>query len=233
MDISLYHPELGYYARAAQKTGRAGDFFTSVDVGPIFGELLAKQFAEMWQILQSGSDPRTGTGGQTPIRSRRGRRGQWASGPRCPRRSAEGPSRVLLCHPPVARRTISSRACRAAPRHSGRTPRLLAHSSSASARRDLTASSTRTNCSTRCRRTRSSMTESGLREVFVDVSVDEPFRRAVRGAVDAAHRRIPRARRRRNARRLARRGKSARRRLDETRGRIAAARLHRPDRLRP
>ena len=62
MDISLYHPELGYYARAAQKTGRAGDFFTSVDVGPIFGELLAKQFAEMWQILQLGSDPRTSTG---------------------------------------------------------------------------------------------------------------------------------------------------------------------------
>src|SRR5687767_13289030 len=51
MDISLYHPELGYYARAAQKTGRAGDFFTSVDVGPIFGELLAKQLAEMFRLL--------------------------------------------------------------------------------------------------------------------------------------------------------------------------------------
>lgn len=51
MDISLNHPELGYYARAAQKTGRAGDFFTSVDVGPIFGALLAKQFAEMWRLL--------------------------------------------------------------------------------------------------------------------------------------------------------------------------------------
>ncbi|MEO5741511.1 MAG: SAM-dependent methyltransferase [Vicinamibacterales bacterium] len=55
MDISLYHPELGYYARAAQKTGRAGDFFTSVDVGAIFGELLAKQFAEMWRVIQSQS----------------------------------------------------------------------------------------------------------------------------------------------------------------------------------
>src|SRR5688572_28471427 len=54
MDLSLYHPELGYYARAAQKTGRAGDFFTSVDVGPIFGELLAKQFAEMWRLLEKG-----------------------------------------------------------------------------------------------------------------------------------------------------------------------------------
>src|SRR5687768_12626950 len=55
MDISLYHPELGYYARAAQKSGRAGDFFTSVDVGPIFGELLAKQFAEMWRVLHAQS----------------------------------------------------------------------------------------------------------------------------------------------------------------------------------
>jgi len=51
MALSLYHPELGYYARAAQKTGRAGDFFTSVDVGPIFGALLARQFAEMWRVM--------------------------------------------------------------------------------------------------------------------------------------------------------------------------------------
>src|SRR5262249_24334444 len=57
MDISLYHPELGYYARAARRTGRAGDFFTSVDVGPIFGELLAKQFAEMWRLLPESSIP--------------------------------------------------------------------------------------------------------------------------------------------------------------------------------
>jgi SAM-dependent MidA family methyltransferase len=55
MELSLYHPELGYYARAARKTGRAGDFFTSVDVGPIFGEMLARQLAEMWRILQRQS----------------------------------------------------------------------------------------------------------------------------------------------------------------------------------
>ena len=54
MELALYHPELGYYARAAQRTGRAGDFFTSVDVGPIFGELLAKQFAEMWRVMEDG-----------------------------------------------------------------------------------------------------------------------------------------------------------------------------------
>jgi len=51
MDYALYDPEFGYYARAAQRTGRAGDFFTSVDVGSIFGELLAIQIAEMGRLL--------------------------------------------------------------------------------------------------------------------------------------------------------------------------------------
>jgi SAM-dependent MidA family methyltransferase len=53
MDLALYAPGLGYYARAAQRSGRAGDFFTSVDVGPIFGELLAVQVAEMAAILDA------------------------------------------------------------------------------------------------------------------------------------------------------------------------------------
>src|SRR5438105_408312 len=52
MDLALYDPRFGYYARAAQRSGRAGDFFTSVDVGPIFGELLEIQIAEMFGILQ-------------------------------------------------------------------------------------------------------------------------------------------------------------------------------------
>lgn len=47
MDLALYAPGLGYYARAAQRSGRAGDFVTSVDVGPVFGELLAARFADM------------------------------------------------------------------------------------------------------------------------------------------------------------------------------------------
>jgi SAM-dependent MidA family methyltransferase len=51
MELALYHPYLGYYARASRPTGRAGDFFTSVDVGPVFGQLLAKQFGEMWRLL--------------------------------------------------------------------------------------------------------------------------------------------------------------------------------------
>jgi SAM-dependent MidA family methyltransferase len=47
MEFALYDSESGYYARAAQRSGRAGDFFTSVDVGPVFGELLAVQIVEM------------------------------------------------------------------------------------------------------------------------------------------------------------------------------------------
>jgi SAM-dependent MidA family methyltransferase len=47
MDACLYHPELGYYTRADQQPRR--DYFTSVDVSPIFGRLLARQFHEMWQ----------------------------------------------------------------------------------------------------------------------------------------------------------------------------------------
>ena len=53
MELALYHPELGYYARAGQRSGRAGDFFTSVDVGAVFGELLARQFVEMWSIVDA------------------------------------------------------------------------------------------------------------------------------------------------------------------------------------
>ena len=53
MDLALYDSELGYYARTARRSGRAGDFFTSVDVGPIFGELVEAQLAEMASILDS------------------------------------------------------------------------------------------------------------------------------------------------------------------------------------
>jgi len=57
MELALYDPIVGYYARAAQRSGRAGDFFTSVDVGPLFGELLAAQIAEMAGVLQATAEP--------------------------------------------------------------------------------------------------------------------------------------------------------------------------------
>ncbi len=55
MELALYHPEHGYYSRAAQRSGRKGDFFTSVDVGPLFGELIAAQLDEMWHVLGAGA----------------------------------------------------------------------------------------------------------------------------------------------------------------------------------
>jgi SAM-dependent MidA family methyltransferase len=63
MDLALYHPRFGYYARSAQRSGRAGDFFTSVDVGPLFGELLEWQLAEMATLLDAGG----GTSGAVDI----------------------------------------------------------------------------------------------------------------------------------------------------------------------
>ena len=51
MEAALYHPEHGYYTSGRASIGRGGDFFTSVSVGPLFGTLLARQFAEMWECL--------------------------------------------------------------------------------------------------------------------------------------------------------------------------------------
>jgi SAM-dependent MidA family methyltransferase len=49
MDACLYHPEHGYYTKADQSERR--DYITSVDVTPVFGRLLARQFHEMWTVL--------------------------------------------------------------------------------------------------------------------------------------------------------------------------------------
>jgi len=49
MESCLYHPEHGYYS--SEKRTRFADYFTSVDVHPIFGRLLARQLEQMWRIL--------------------------------------------------------------------------------------------------------------------------------------------------------------------------------------
>ncbi len=68
MGLALYHPEFGYYAKGPGRTGRAGDFFTSVSVGAAFGELMAGQFCEVWEqlgkpapfaVLERGADDGT------------------------------------------------------------------------------------------------------------------------------------------------------------------------------
>ena len=49
MEACLYHPEYGYYSKSEQRPRR--DYVTSVDVSPLFGRLLARQFHEMWSAL--------------------------------------------------------------------------------------------------------------------------------------------------------------------------------------
>jgi SAM-dependent MidA family methyltransferase len=53
MELCLYEPGLGYYARSQEQFGKAGDFYTSSDVHAVFGRLMARQFEEMWRVLGS------------------------------------------------------------------------------------------------------------------------------------------------------------------------------------
>lgn len=51
MGLCLYHPEFGYYTHGRERTGVAGDYFTSSDLHPVFARLVARQAAEMWEVL--------------------------------------------------------------------------------------------------------------------------------------------------------------------------------------
>jgi SAM-dependent MidA family methyltransferase len=55
MSEALYHPGLGYYASPDTEIGRAGDFYTSPHLSPIFGTLLGRQVDEMWHVMKKPS----------------------------------------------------------------------------------------------------------------------------------------------------------------------------------
>jgi SAM-dependent MidA family methyltransferase len=56
MDLALYHPQHGYYTTRAQRSGRDGDFYTSVDAGPLFGEILAAAIARFAGEIEAISE---------------------------------------------------------------------------------------------------------------------------------------------------------------------------------
>ncbi len=56
MESALYDPAEGYYASGKAGVGRDGDFFTNISLGPVFGEILAAQFLEMWEMLGQPGD---------------------------------------------------------------------------------------------------------------------------------------------------------------------------------
>ena len=51
MQQTLYHPRHGYYSAGRAAIGRKGDYFTNVSIGPLFGQLLAAQFNQIWEQL--------------------------------------------------------------------------------------------------------------------------------------------------------------------------------------
>ena len=118
VETALYHPQLGYYASARQRSGRAGDFFTSVDLGPLFGELLAAQFVEMWELHRGAA------AAVRPGRSGGRQRPAGARHPRRPPAQSTGPSSPPAAAPrraePAGPRRPGSR-----PRPARRPPRLL------------------------------------------------------------------------------------------------------------
>jgi SAM-dependent MidA family methyltransferase len=57
MELALYCPVYGYYEKEKDNVGKHGDFFTSVSVGKVFGELLAFQLST-WLEESSSYDNR-------------------------------------------------------------------------------------------------------------------------------------------------------------------------------
>lgn len=51
MALALYHPDGGYYASAAARPTRGGDFLTAPELHPVFGATLARQVEEAWVRL--------------------------------------------------------------------------------------------------------------------------------------------------------------------------------------
>ena len=51
MEAALYDPEFGYYMTPGPRIGREGDYYTSLDVHPIFAELIGRQVAQAAEIL--------------------------------------------------------------------------------------------------------------------------------------------------------------------------------------
>lgn len=51
METVLYHPEFGYYSSPRNPIGPAGDFYTSSNVDPVIGQLLARLFDRMARAI--------------------------------------------------------------------------------------------------------------------------------------------------------------------------------------
>ena len=51
MQMALYDPDCGYYTSGEARVGRAGDFYTSSHLHPVFGRMLGRQVEEFWEYM--------------------------------------------------------------------------------------------------------------------------------------------------------------------------------------
>jgi SAM-dependent MidA family methyltransferase len=56
MEMALYEPEMGYYTSKDTDIGRAGDYFTSPHLHPIFGAMIGRQLEEFFSIMGEPED---------------------------------------------------------------------------------------------------------------------------------------------------------------------------------
>ncbi len=67
MELALYHPEQGYYAKQRTRVGRSpdADFYTSVSLGPLYGQLIIEAFRSVlrgepldnYTLVELGTEP--------------------------------------------------------------------------------------------------------------------------------------------------------------------------------
>ncbi|HLG43989.1 MAG TPA: SAM-dependent methyltransferase [Nitrospirales bacterium] len=62
MEAALYDPEFGYYMSSDARIGRAGDYYTSPDVHPLFAELIGRQIAQAAEWVQDFTIMEMGAG---------------------------------------------------------------------------------------------------------------------------------------------------------------------------
>lgn len=62
MELALYSPGLGYYAAGLRKFGAGGDFVTAPELSPLFARCLARQCAQVLDVLGGGEILELGAG---------------------------------------------------------------------------------------------------------------------------------------------------------------------------
>lgn len=54
MELALYSPGLGYYSGGSRKFGEEGDFITAPELSPLFSRCVARQCAQLLELLEDG-----------------------------------------------------------------------------------------------------------------------------------------------------------------------------------